>query len=133
MSAITDPVADYLTRIRNAQKAHHRHVDIPASKFKRAITQILVDKGYVRNFINVDDGKQGLLRIYLKYDSRGKAVIRSLKRVSKPGLRKYSSSSDLPRVLNGLGVTIVSTSRGVMTDKEARQLNIGGEVLACVY
>jgi len=133
MSAITDPVADYLTRIRNAQKAQHRHVDIPASKLKRAITQILIDKGYVRNFINIDDGKQGLLRIYLRYDARGRAVIKNLKRISKPGLRTYSSAATLPRVRNGLGVTIVSTSHGVMTDKEARQLNVGGEVLACVY
>jgi small subunit ribosomal protein S8 len=132
MSAITDPVADYLTRIRNAQQAKHRHVDIPASKLKRAITQILVDKGYVRNFLNVDDGKQGLLRLYLKYDRNGVGSIRNLKRVSTPGLRRYSSAADLPRVMNGLGVAIISTSRGVMTDKEARAAGIGGEVLAFV-
>lgn len=133
MSGITDPVSDYLTRVRNAQKAGHRHMDVPASKLKRAITQILVDKGYVRNFVNVDDGKQGLIRVYLKYDASGKPVIRSLKRISKPGLRKYVGSTDLPRVRNGLGIAILSTSNGVMTDKEARRANIGGEVLAEVY
>lgn len=133
MSGITDPVADYLTRVRNAQKAGHRHLDVPASKLKRAITQILVDKGYIRNFVNVDDGKQGLIRIYLKYDATGQPVIRSLRRVSKPGLRKYVGSSELPRVRNGLGIAILSTSNGVMTDKEARGANIGGEILAYVY
>lgn len=133
MSGITDPVADYLTRIRNAQKSRHRYVDIPASKLKRAMTQILMDKGYVRNFINIDDGKQGQLRIYLKYDAKGAPVILSLKRVSKPGLRKYTGADALPRVRNGLGIAILSTSRGVMTDKEARRINVGGEVLAYVY
>jgi small subunit ribosomal protein S8 len=133
MSAYTDTVADYLTRIRNAQQARHRHVDIPASKLKRAMTQILVDKGYVRNYLNIDDGKQGLLRVYLKYDRQGAPAIQSLQRVSRPGLRKYVGKDELPRVLNGLGVAILSTSRGVLTDKEARQINIGGEVLAYVY
>lgn len=133
MSGITDPVSDYLTRIRNAQRSGHRHMDVPASKLKRAITEILVDKGYVRNFVNVDDGKQGLIRIYLKYDATGQPVIRNLKRVSKPGLRKYVGADDLPRVRNGLGVAILSTSHGVMTDKEARRINVGGEVLAYVY
>jgi small subunit ribosomal protein S8 len=133
MSAITDPVSDYLARIRNAQKATHRHVDIPASKVKRAMTQILLDKGYIRRYINVDDGKQGLLRIFLKYEATGTPVIRSLKRVSTPGLRRYVGATDLPRVRNGLGIAIVSTSRGVMTDKEARANSIGGEVLAYVY
>ena len=133
MSAITDPVSDYLARIRNAQKADHRHVDIPSSKVKRAITQILMDKGYIRRYVNIDDGNQGLLRIYLKYEADGSNVIRSLQRVSKPGLRKYVSARDLPRVRNGLGIAIMSTSRGVMTDKEARANSIGGEVLAYVY
>ena len=133
MSGITDPVSDYLTRLRNSQKAGHRHLDVPASKLKRAMTQILVDKGYVRNFLNVDDGKQGLLRIYLKYDATGKPVIRSLKRVSRPGLRTYVSATELPRVRNGLGVAILSTSQGVMSDKEARRINVGGEVLAYIY
>ena len=130
---VVDPVSDFLTRIRNAQQAAHRHVDIPASKLKRAITQIFLDKGYVRRFINVDDGKQGLIRIYLKYEKDGTPVIRSMKRASKPGLRYYSGADDLPRVRGGLGVAIVSTSRGVMTDKEARANQIGGEVLAYVY
>jgi small subunit ribosomal protein S8 len=130
---VVDPVADFLTRIRNAQSAAHRHVDIPASKLKRAMTQILLDKGYVRRFINIDDGKQGLIRIYLKYQQNGKPVILSMKRASKPGLRYYCGAKDLPRVRGGLGIAIVSTSRGVMTDKEARHNHIGGEVLALLY
>ncbi len=133
MSGITDPVADYLARIRNAQMAGHRYTDIPASKLKRAITQILLEKGYVRNYLNIDDGKQGLLRIYLKYDREGVPVIQELKRISKPGLRSYVGAADLPRVRNGLGIAILSTSRGVMTDKEARKINVGGEVLATVF
>jgi small subunit ribosomal protein S8 len=132
MSSVTDPVADYLTRIRNAHQASRMFVDIPASKQKRAITQILQDKGFIRKYMNVDDGKQGLLRIYLKYGPGGVPAIQRMKRVSKPGLRQYVSAADLPRVLNGLGVAIVSTSKGVMTDKEARSLNVGGEVLAYV-
>ncbi len=133
MSAITDPVADYLTRIRNAQQARHRHLDVPASKLKRAITQILQDKGYIDRYLNVDDGGQGLLRIYLKYQRGGKGIIKSLKRVSRPGLRRYVAAEKMPRVLDGLGIAIVSTSQGVMTDKEARRLHIGGELLAFVY
>lgn len=130
---VTDPVADLLTRIRNGQKAAHKHVDVPASKLKRAITQILVDKGYVSSYVDIEDNRQGLLRIYLKYDSEGIPAIQSLERVSKPGLRTYASASSMPRVLNGLGIAILSTSRGVMTDKEARQANVGGEVLAYVW
>ena len=133
MAVISDPVADYLTRIRNAQMAHHRYTDIPASKLKRAITQILLEKGYIRNYLNVDDGKQGLLRIYLKYDADGNPAIREMSRISKPGLRKYVGADNLPRVRNGLGVAILSTSQGVMTDKEARRVHIGGEVLAHVF
>ncbi len=133
MSGITDPVADYLSRIRNAQMAGHRYTDVPASKLKRAITQILLEKGYVRNYLNIDDGKQGLLRVYLKYDRDGVPAIRELKRISKPGLRSYVGVDALPRVRNGLGVAILSTSRGVMTDKEARKINVGGEVLAYVF
>ncbi|NBC19294.1 MAG: 30S ribosomal protein S8 [Bacteroidetes bacterium] len=133
MAAISDPVADYLARVRNAQMAGHRFTDIPASKLKRAITQILLEKGYIRNYLNVDDGKQGLLRIYLKYDADGNPAIRELERISKPGLRKYVGADDLPRVRNGLGVAIVSTSQGVMTDKEARRIHVGGEVLAHVF
>jgi small subunit ribosomal protein S8 len=133
MSGITDPVADYLARIRNAQQANHKFADIPASKQKRAITQILLEKGYIRNYLNIDDGKQGLLRIYLKYDVEGTPVIHMMQRVSTPGLRKYVGADDLPRVKNGLGVAILSTSRGMMTDKEARRVHVGGEVLAYVY
>lgn len=133
MSGITDPVADYLARVRNAQQANHKFVDIPASKQKRAITQILMEKGYIRNYLNIDDGKQGLLRIYLKYDVDGIPVIHMLRRVSTPGLRKYVGADELPRVKNGLGVAILSTSRGMMTDKEARRVHVGGEVLAYVY
>ncbi len=133
MSRTTDPVADYLTRVRNALAAGHMHLDVPASKLKRAMTQILVDKGYVRSFINVDDGKQGLIRIYLKYGRNGQPAIKSLRRVSTPGLRTYVAANELPRVRNGLGIAILSTSSGVMTDKEARRINVGGEVLAYVY
>lgn len=133
MSKTTDPVADYLARVRNALKAGHMHLDVPASKLKRAITQILVDKGYVRSFLNIDDGKQGLLRIYLKYDRSGSPAIQNLEKVSTPGLRKYVNAGELPRVRNGLGIAILSTSSGVMTDKEARRINVGGEVLAYVY
>jgi len=133
MSGVTDPVADYLTRIRNAQQARHRHLDVPASKLKRAMTQILVDKGYIKSFVNAADGKQGLLRIYLKYDAYGQPAIRSMRRVSKPGLRKYVDARTTIRVRNGLGIAILSTSRGVMTDKEASSINVGGEVLAYVY
>ncbi|MBO6576464.1 MAG: 30S ribosomal protein S8 [Rhodothermales bacterium] len=133
MSAISDPVGDYLTRLRNAAQANHPYTDIPASKLKRAMTQILADKGYIRKFINIDDGKQGLLRVYLKYQKGGTPAIEFLKRVSKPGLRKYVGSTDLPRVRNGLGIAIISTSQGVMTDKEARRAGIGGEVLAEVF
>ena len=133
MSGITDPVSDYLTRLRNAQMAAHRYTDIPASKLKRAITQILLEKGYIRNYLNIDDGKQGLLRIYLKYNREGVPAIQELKRVSRPGLRTYVGADDLPRVRGGLGVAILSTSQGVMTEKEARKINIGGEVLAYVF
>lgn len=130
---VTDPVADLLTRIRNGQRAKHKFVDVPASKLKRAITQILVDKGYVRRYIDIEDDRQGLIRLYLKYDRDGRPAIQKINRVSKPGLRTYASSSELPRVLNGLGIAILSTSEGVMTDKEARLANVGGEVLAHVW
>ena len=132
MSALSDPVADYLTRIRNAQKARHPYVDVPASNLKRAITQILVDKGYVADYVNVEDTKQGLIRVYLKYLRGGKPVIQSITRISKPGLRRYVGADNLPRVMNGLGIAILSTSQGVMSDKEARRAGIGGEVLATV-
>lgn len=130
---MTDPISDFLSRIRNAHLAGHRSVDIPASKLKRAMTKILLDKGFIRSFLDIDDNKQGLLRLFLKYDELGNPVIKSMQRVSRPGLRKYTGADDLPRVKNGLGVAIVSTSRGVMTDKEARKLNVGGEVLCYVF
>lgn len=130
---MNDPIADFLTRIRNAQQAGHRRVDVPASKLKRAMAKILVDKGYITKFIDIEDGKQGLIRMFLKYDSYGHPVIREIDRVSKPGLRNYSSSKNVPRSQNGLGIVILSTSQGVMTDKEARKLNVGGEVLCTIY
>lgn len=129
----SDPVSDYLTRLRNAQQAGHRRVDVPASKLKRAMTKILVDKGYVNKYIDITDNKQGVLRLFLKYDAYGQPVIKKLIRVSKPGLRKYVGAEDIPQSYNGLGIVILSTSNGVMTDKEARKLKIGGEILCSVY
>ena len=124
---ITDTIADMLTRIRNASSAKHDTVDIPASNMKKAVAQILVDEGYVKNFQVVEDGKQGIIRVSLKYQGASKTpVIRGLKRVSKPGLRIYSSSEDMPKVMKGIGTAIVSTSKGVMTDKKARKENVGG-------
>ncbi len=129
----SDTISDFLTRVRNAQQAGHRRVDAPASKVKRAMAKILVDKGYISKFIDIEDNKQGILRLFLKYDAYGHPVIKELKRISKPGLRKYSSTELIPRSYNGLGIVILSTSQGVMTDKEARKLKIGGEVLCSVY
>ncbi|MEP0823062.1 MAG: 30S ribosomal protein S8 [Ignavibacterium sp.] len=128
----TDPIADFLTRIRNAVKARHRRVDIPASGLKKAMAQILLEEKYIANFTVLEDGKQGILRINLKYNE-GKPVISGLRRVSKPGIRQYRRTADMPRVMGGLGVAIVSTSRGVMTDTQARKENVGGEVLAFVW
>ena len=130
---ITDPIADMLTRIRNASSAKHATVDVPASNMKKAITQILVDEGYLKSYQIIDDGKQGIIRITLKYGENKSQVITGLRRVSKPGLRIYSSCEDMPKVMKGLGIAIVSTSKGVMTDKKARELNVGGEVLAFVW
>ena len=130
---ITDPVADMLTRIRNASSAKHETVDVPASNLKKAIAQILLDEGYIKSFTVVDNGNQGVIRITLKYLAKKQAVLSGLKRVSKPGLRIYAGCEELPRVLKGLGIAIVSTSKGVMTDKKARELHIGGEVLAFVW
>ncbi|MEX0779246.1 MAG: 30S ribosomal protein S8 [Balneolales bacterium] len=130
---MTDPIADFLTRIRNAQRAGHRRVDIPASKIKRSMTKILLDKGYIQRYLDIDDGKQGLIRVFLKYDHYGQPVIKLMKRISKPGLRKHCKTEDIPRVLNGLGIAILTTSQGVMTDKEARKLQVGGEVLCHIY
>lgn len=130
----TDPIADFLTRIRNAQRAGHKVVDIPASNLKKEMTKILFDSGYILSYKFMDEGYQGTIKIALKYHPKTKApAITKLQRFSKPGLRKYAGSGELPRVLNGLGVSIISTSRGVMTDKQARSLNIGGEVLCVVY
>ena len=132
---MTDPIADYLTRLRNAIKAQHRVVDVPASNLKKEITKILFEKGYILNFKFVDDdGPQGTIKIALKYDPVNKVnAIKRLQRVSRPGLRKYTGYKDMPRVLNGLGIAILSTPKGVMTDKEARTLNVGGEVLCYIY
>lgn len=130
---ITDSIADLLTRIRNANTAKHDTVDIPASNMKKAIAQILVDEGYVKSFQVIDDGKQGIIRVTLKYGENKTPIISGLRRVSKPGLRIYSSCEDMPKVMKGLGIAIVSTSKGVMTDRKARQENVGGEVLAFIW
>ena len=131
---MTDPIADYLTRLRNAIMANHRVVEVPASNLKKEITKILFEKGYILNYKFVEDGPQGTIKVALKYDPATKEnAIKFLKRVSTPGLRKYTGYKDMPRVINGLGIAIISTSQGVMTDKEAAQLKIGGEVLCYVY
>ena len=129
---ITDTIADLLTRIRNANSAKHDTVDVPASNMKKAITQILVDEGYIKGFQVIDDGKQGIIRITLKYGENKSQVITGLRRVSKPGLGIYTSCEDMPKVMKGLGIAILSTSKGVMTDRQARKENVGGEVLAFI-
>ena len=130
---ITDPIADMLTRIRNANSARHDTVDVPASNMKKSIAQILLDEGYIKNFQLIDDGTQGVIRITLKYNAGKEKVLSGLRRVSKPGLRVYAGADELPRVLRGLGTAIVSTSKGVMTDKKAREAHVGGEVLAFIW
>lgn len=130
---ITDTIADLLTRIRNASTAKHPTVDVPASNIKKSITQILVDEGYVKGFQVIDDGKQGIIRITLKYDENKTPVITGLRRISKPGLRMYTSCENMPKVMKGLGIAIVSTSKGIVTDKKARELNVGGEILAFIW
>jgi len=130
---ITDPIADLLTRIRNASSAKHETVEIPASNMKKAIAQILVDEGYVKNMQVAEDNKQGVIKLTLKYGEDRRPAITGLRRVSKPGLRIYTSCEDMPKVLKGLGIAIVSTPKGVMTDKQARKENVGGEVLAFVW
>lgn len=130
---ITDSIADLLTRIRNANAAKHDTVDIPASNIKKSIVQILTDEGYIKNFTVIEDGKQGIIRVTLKYGEGKTSVISGLRRVSKPGLRIYSSAEEMPKVIKGLGIAIVSTSKGVMTDRQARKENVGGEVLAFVW
>lgn len=130
---ITDPIADMLTRIRNASNAKHKTVDVPASNMKRAIAEILFQEGYIKSFEEVSNENQGVLRITLKYDENGVKVISGIKRISKPGLRVYASKDELPKVLNGLGIALISTSKGIKTDREARKENLGGEVLAYVW
>ncbi len=130
---ITDTIADLLTRIRNASSAKHATVDVPASNVKKAITEILLSEGYIKGYQIVEDGKQGIIRITLKYDENKTPVISGLRRVSKPGLRIYSSCEDMPKVMKGLGVAIVSTSKGIVTDRKARELGVGGEILAFVW
>ena len=130
---ITDVVADMLTRIRNANSAKHESVEIPASNLKKAIAQILLDEGFIKAYDIIDDGKQGTIKVTLKYGENKQRIIQGLRRVSKPGLRIYAASADLPKVKNGLGIAIVSTSKGLMTDKAARKQNIGGEVLCFVW
>ena len=130
---ITDPIADMLTRIRNANSAKHKTVDVPASKMKTAIAEILFREGYIKSFEVISNENQGIIRITLKYDEKGTRVIDGIKRISKPGLRVYAGKEELPKVLNGLGIAIISTSKGIMTDKQARKENIGGEVLAYIW
>ena len=130
---MTDPIADYLTRIRNANMVRHESLDVPASKIKKDISEILKREGLIRDYEVTEDGKQGMIRIFLKYGQNRQRVISGLKRISKPGLRSYVKADDVPKVLNGLGIAILSTSEGVITDKEARAKNIGGEVLAYVW
>ncbi len=130
---MTDPIADYLTRIRNANMVRHESLDVPASKIKKDISEILKREGFIRDYEVTEDGKQGMIRIFLKYGQNRQRVISGLKRISKPGLRSYVKADDVPKVLNGLGIAILSTSEGVITDKEARAKNVGGEVLAYVW
>jgi small subunit ribosomal protein S8 len=130
--SMTDPIADFFTRVRNAAKAKHKRLDVPASNMKKAIAQILVEEKYISNYMVLEDGRQGILRIQLKYHG-GKPVIAGLRRVSKPGIRQYRRADELPRVLGGMGIAIISTSKGVMTDHQARKLQVGGEVLAYIW
>jgi len=130
---MTDPIADFLTRIRNANSVNHEKVEIPSSKMKKTLAEILKEEGYIKNFEYIEDGKQGLLRLYLKYGNDKQKVITGIKRISKPGLRVYAKKDQLPRVLGGLGIAVISTSYGIMTDKEARKRQLGGEVVCYVW
>lgn len=130
---MTDPIADMLTRIRNANTVKHETVDVPASNIKKEIARILLEEGFVKGYDVIEDGKQGIIRLQLKYGVEGERVISGLKRISKPGMRVYSSKDEIPKVLNGLGVAIMSTSKGILTDKEARKENVGGEVICYVW
>lgn len=131
--SMTDPIADYLTRIRNAAQAKHRKVDIPASNFKKSITKLLKEYGYIEDYLLIDDKKSGLIRIYLKYDSNGESVINGLRRVSTPGVRRYVNSKEIPRVYENLGVAVLSTPKGVISDRDAKKLHVGGEVVCHVW
>lgn len=131
--SMTDPIADFLSRIRNAQRARHKTVDAPASNIKKEIARILYEKGYISKYIIIEDDKQNFIRVYLKYDDKKQSVITGIERISKPGLRRYSDTTNVPKVLNGLGIAILSTSKGIITDKEAKTLNVGGEVLCYVW
>ena len=131
--SMTDPIADFLTRIRNAIQAGHRRVDIPSSNLKKRMAEILYEQKFIRNYILIDDGKQGIIRIFLKFDSEGHSVIRDLQRVSSPGRRYYVDVSSLPRVKNNMGIAMVSTSKGIMTERQAKRENVGGEVLCYVW
>ena len=130
---MTDPIADFLTRIRNANSVHHEKVEIPASKLKKTMTQILKEEGMIKDFECIEDGRQGILRVHLKYGPNKQKVITGLKRISRPGLRVYAKKDEIPRILGGLGIAIISTSQGVMTDKQARKRGLGGEVLCYVW
>ncbi len=131
--SMTDPIADFLSRIRNAQRARHKTVDTPASSIKKEIARILYEKGYIAKYIIIEDGKQNVIRVYLKYDDKKQSVITGIDRISKPGLRRYADTENIPKVLNGLGIAILSTSKGIITDKEAKNLMVGGEVLCYVW
>ena len=130
---VTDPIADMLTRIRNANTVKHETVDVPASNIKKEIARILLEEGFVRGYDVIEDGKQGIIRIQLKYGQAGERVISGLKRISKPGMRVYAANQEIPKVLNGLGISIISTSKGILTDKQARKANVGGEVICYVW
>jgi len=130
---MTDPIADMLTRIRNANTVKHETVDVPASNIKKEIARILLEEGFVRGYDVIEDGKQGIIRIQLKYGQAGERVISGLKRISKPGMRVYAANQEIPKVLNGLGISIISTSKGILTDKQARRENVGGEVICYVW
>ncbi len=130
---MTDPIADMLTRLRNANTAKHENVDVPASNIKKEIARILLEEGFIKGYDVIEDGKQGLIRLQLKYSKTGERVIKGLKRISKPGMRVYADRDTLPKVLNGIGVSIISTSKGILTDKQARELGIGGEVICYVW
>lgn len=131
--SMTDPISDYLTRVRNAAGARHSKVDIPASNFKKNITRILKEYGYIKDYLIIDDKKSGIIRIYLKYDAEGQSAINGLKRISTPGLRQYVKSKEIPRVYNNLGLSILSTPQGVVSDRDAKKLNVGGEVVCYVW